>query len=47
MTESQQAIVRRIVRVAQTIEKDSRQDGNAVRAAEIIALAALLTEGKG
>ena len=47
MTENQQAIVRRIVRVAQIIEKDSRQEANAVRAAEIIALAALLTEEKG
>jgi hypothetical protein len=47
MTENQQAIVRRIVRVAQIIEKDSKQNANAVRAAEIIALAALLTKDGG
>jgi hypothetical protein len=46
MTENQQAIVRRIVRVAQIIEKDSREPANTVRAAEIIALAALLKEEK-
>jgi hypothetical protein len=47
MTENQRAIVRRIVRVAKIIEKDSRQEANAARAAEIIALAELLTEEKG
>ena len=46
MTENRHAIVQRIVRVAQIIEKDSRQEANAVRAVEIIALAALLTEAK-
>jgi len=44
MTDNQQAIIRRIVRVAQIIEQDSRQKDNQIRASEIISLASLLTK---